>query len=67
MSEHRWDVIEVEIKAPHRIRIIDTDKGERDADAVIKMAVMRRGVEHHFFTKRPAGTCKDGDCLPQRS
>jgi hypothetical protein len=55
------DVIEVQIKAPHTVRIIDRNKTERNAEAIIEMAVMRRGVEHSFFTTAPAGKYQDGD------
>ncbi len=60
------DVIEVGLRAPHPIRLIATNKSEDDAEAIVKMAVMRRGVEHHFFTTAPAGKFRDGDNLPQR-
>lgn len=44
-----FDVIEIEHAIPNRIRVIDTDKTEENAEAIVKMAVMRRGVEHSFF------------------
>jgi len=50
-----FDVIEVEIAAPHRVRVISTGKNQKNADAVVAMAVMRRGVEHSFFITAPAG------------
>lgn len=58
-----FDVVEVQIKAPHTVRVIATNKSERNAEAIISMAIMRRGVEHHFFKTVPAGTMKDGDTL----
>jgi len=61
------DVIEVEFKPPHKVRVIDTKKTEKNAEAIVEMAVMRRGVEHSFFTTVPAGKFKDGDCMPQSS
>lgn len=60
------DVIEVQIKAPHAIRIIDRNRDERNAEAVVNMAIMRRGVEDHFFTTVPAGKYRDGDHFDQR-
>lgn len=59
------DVIEVEIASPHHVRVVARCKDGREAEAVIKMAVFRRGVETHFFTTCPAGTHNDGDTLPQ--
>jgi hypothetical protein len=60
----KMDVIEVEIAAPHRVRVIATGKSERNAEAIVDMAVMRRGVDHHFFKTAPAGKYRDGDILP---
>ena len=34
-------------------RPLATDKTERDAEAVIKMAVMRRGVQEEFYMAIP--------------
>lgn len=49
-----FDVFEVEIAAPHRERKIAAAQTRENAEAFIKIAVARRGVEKHFFTKRPA-------------
>lgn len=57
------DVIEVEIAAPHRVRVMERNKTDEDAEAIIKMAVARRGVEKHFYTKTTCGSYKDGDVL----
>lgn len=62
MSE-LFDVIEVEIAAPHRVRVIDTLKSFRNAEAGVGMAVFRRGVDTHYFKKCAAGTYRDGDTL----
>lgn len=61
----RCDVIEVEIAAPHRVRLMATDKTEADAEAVIKFSVMRRGVETHCYKTAPCGHYKDGDTVRQ--
>lgn len=61
------DVIEVEIAPPHSVRLIARGKTPLNADAVVEMAVMRRGVEHHFFTTAPAGRYKDGDVMPDEA
>lgn len=60
------DVIEVEIKAPHHVRLIAEGKDEKNAEEIIYMAVARRGVEHHFFTTAPTRKFRDGDHYPQR-
>jgi hypothetical protein len=52
--EQLFDVFEVEIATPNRERKIAAAQSEKNAEAIIKMAVMRRGVDTHFFTKRPA-------------
>lgn len=61
------DVIEVEIAAPHRVRLMAQNKSEKTAEAIIRMAVARRGVEDHFFTTAPAGRYQDDDVLEQES
>ena len=48
-----FDVIE--IANPENVRVIAEGKTERNADAIVKMAVIRRGVEAHFFMTVPAG------------
>lgn len=57
------DVIEVQIKAPHTVRVIERNKSVGNAEAIVSMAVARRGVEHFFFTTAPAGKYGDGDQL----
>lgn len=56
-----FDVIEVSLQAPHQVRVMEQHKNERDADAIVKLAVMRRGVGPHFFVAVPAGEYTDGD------
>lgn len=57
------DILEIEIAPPHRVRVMTTMASEKEAQAFIDIAVIRRGVENHFFTTRPAGRFKDGDYL----
>ena len=57
------DVIEVEITSPHKVRVIAQNKTDADAEAIINMAVLRRGVESVFFTKTTVGSYQDGDVL----
>lgn len=60
MTNKTFDVIAVGI-ADRKVRLIAQDKTERNADAIVMMAVSRRGVEDEFFTEVPAGQYKDGD------
>ena len=54
-TEEMFDVIAVNIKTGEK-RIIDRNKSEKNAEAIVSMAVMRRGVEEEFFKAIPAGT-----------
>lgn len=56
-----YDVIEVGMEKPHPVRIIDQSKNLKQADAIIAMAVARRGVEGHFFTSVQPDEYKDGE------
>ena len=49
---HLWDVVAVTIRTGER-RLMDEKKTERNAEAFIQMAVMRRGVETEFYIKEP--------------
>jgi len=60
MNETLFDVVAVNIETS-RIRLIAVLKEEGDADAIVKMAVMRRGVDEEFFSSVPASTYSDGD------
>jgi hypothetical protein len=55
------DVIEVEIAPPYRIRIMARSETKNNAETIIKMAVIRRGVKQHFFTTAPSNFYQDGD------
>lgn len=59
-TDGRYDVVGVTIIGG-TVRIMDRDKTERTADAVMRMAVYRRGVEEEFFAVVPAGAYTDGD------
>ena len=56
------DVVAVNLETK-KVRIIAADKNERNAEAIINMAVMRRGVETEFYTTVEAGRYHDGDDL----
>jgi hypothetical protein len=54
------DVVAVNLTT-HKVRLMAKRLGAADAEAVIKMAVMRRGMEEEFFVDAPAGQYADGD------
>lgn len=55
-----FDVVQVNF-ATKAVTLMATNKSERNAEAIIDMAVMRRGIEEGYFTLAPAGRFKDGD------
>lgn len=55
-----FDVCEVNIE-DRTVRLLATDKDERNAEAVVMMAVARRGCDEAFYSSAPAGKYKDGD------
>lgn len=54
-SEPLFDVVAVNMQTGAE-RHIDTRKTERNAEAIVSIAVIRRGVEEEFFKTVPAGT-----------
>lgn len=54
------DVIAVLVKAPHTVRLMTENQTQANADAVIKTAVWRRGVDKEFFVDVPTGMYKEG-------
>lgn len=56
------DVIAVNIETKS-VRLMAESKTERNAEAIVDMAVARRGVEDEFYTTAPAGVYHDGDTL----
>lgn len=55
------DVVEVQIAPQPRVRVMTRSISNADAKVFIRVAVIRRGVKHHFFTTCPAGKYQDGD------
>ncbi len=49
-----WDVVAVNLQT-HEHRIIASGKWEADAEAIVSMAIMRRGVDDEFFKVVPHG------------
>lgn len=54
-----YDVIEVSFDDPDDVRVIAEGKTLENAEAIVGMAVMRRGVETSYFTTRPAEEVPD--------
>lgn len=60
MSKPMFDVAAISIKESTVIWV-DGPKTARNAEAVIRMAIMRQGVEDRFFAACQPGQYKDGD------
>jgi hypothetical protein len=56
----KYDVVAVDIESGV-VRIIAHAKDEENAEAIVKMAVMRRGVDEEFFSAVPEATYQEGD------
>jgi hypothetical protein len=55
-----FDVIATNLRTGKR-RILAARRSERNADAVVMMAVMRRGVDEEFYSVVPAGSVQDNE------
>lgn len=55
-----YDVAAVNIET-NEVRIIATDKTLPNAEAIVDMAVVRRGVEEEFFAVVDSGKYGNGD------
>lgn len=62
---HTFDVLAVNLTT-RKVRLMAQDKNERDAEAIVEMAVIRRGVEEEFYTTVPAGKYAEGDKYSSR-
>ena len=56
-----FDVIEVSIGSGKVLGFMAENKTEKNAEAVLQMAVCRRGVEESFFAVVDSGEYKIGD------
>lgn len=59
-TETLYDVVAVENRSG-RVRRIAEGKTEDNAEAIVSMAVMRRGLNEEFFAPVRAGAYNDGD------
>lgn len=55
-----YDVVEVNIREK-TVQVMERGKDKENAEAVMKMAVMRRGVDTSFFAVVLEGSYQDGD------
>lgn len=55
-----YDVVAVNIQT-RVIRLLAANKSERNAEAVVAMAVARRGVGEEFYSEVPSGRYAEGD------
>lgn len=60
MTTELLDVVAVNLETK-RVRLMAEGKTERNAEAIVSMAVMRRGCDEEIFTTVPAGSHKEGD------
>ena len=60
MNEALWDVVAVNVDS-RKVRMIAEGKSAKNAEAIVMMAVSRRGVEEEFFAEVEAGMYAEGD------
>lgn len=57
----RYDVIAVSINEPRTVRLLAHDRDGSNAQAIVEMAVARRGVKDEFYALARHGKYADGD------
>lgn len=60
MNDKLYDVIAVNVKT-NKVRFLATEKDHANADAIVKTAIARRGLEEEFFTETIHGQYAEGD------
>ena len=55
-----YDVVAVNLETK-AVRFMAEKQDQRNAEAVVYLAVMRRGVDTEFYAEVPAGMYQDGD------
>ena len=55
-----WDVVRVAFTT-NQVKVLAGPRDKWQAEAVLKMAVLRTGVEYQFFARVPHGRYQDGD------
>lgn len=59
-SDQLFDVVAVNLK-DNTVRFFGEGETYQNADAIVKMAVMRRGLDEEFYAVVAAGSYKEGD------
>lgn len=60
MKQTMYDVVAVNLKT-HLVRMMSESRDKANAEAVVNLAVMRRGVDEEFFAVVPHGKYDVGD------
>lgn len=60
MEEQLFDVVAVD-NSTNKVRFMAQGKTLANAEAIVSMAVMRRGLNEEFFTEVSTGKFKEGD------
>lgn len=55
-----FDVVAVNLDS-NVVRLLDSGKTRENAEAIVKFAVMRRGLDEEFFAEVPMGQYRNGD------
>ena len=55
------DVLAVLIAVPHTVRLLAQNKSLGNAEAIVKMAVFRRGVDTEFYIITDDGQYQEGE------
>ena len=56
-----YDVVAVDIQTSKVAALFGERETLANAEAIVKMAVFRRGVEEQFYAEVPTGKFKEGD------
>lgn len=59
-SKHLWDTLAVNHKTD-KVRMLGERKDKPNAEAIMNMAIMRRGCDEEFYVVVPAGLFHEGD------
>lgn len=60
MKEHLYDVVAVNMET-NKVRLLAENKTIENAEAIVNMAVMRRGLDEEFYAECVAGKYVEGD------
>ncbi len=54
-----YDVVAVSLKT-NKVRILASEKTKPNAEAIVNMAIARRGLDEEFYAEVPANEYRDG-------